>query len=76
MAASVTHKYLNIQSSTTTFKNNIIKRSLDTIYENFVKANGGIARICKRLYMQVLIKELGIDSKLNPNSVYKLSSVQ
>ena len=76
MAASVTHKYLNIQSSTTTFKNNIIKRSLDTIYENFVKANGGISRICKRLYMQVLIKELGIDSKLNPNSAYKLSSVQ
>ena len=36
--------------------------------------NGNTAIIRKRFYMQVLIKELGIDNKLNTSSTYEYLS--
>ena len=52
----LTHKYLNIRSSTSALKSDIIKRSLDGLNDDFViepidKAHGSIAVICKRFYM-------------------------
>lgn len=51
-----THKYINIRSYNTALKNNIVKRSLDSIHDNFVivtndKANGNIAIVCKCFYI-------------------------
>ena len=70
---TLTHKYINIRSSTTTFKIDIVKRSLDNNHDSSViepidKANGNIATNCKHFYMQVLKKNLGIDNALNTNS--------
>ena len=46
--------------------NSYLKNSLEKTHEQFVvapihKANGTVAFICKRFYIEVLMKEVGID---------------
>lgn len=70
------YKYINIRSSNTTLKKDIVKRSLDSLHDNFARvpadnANGNIVIICKHFYMQVVNKKLGIDNKLIANSTCK-----
>ena len=53
---TLTHKYINIKSYTTTLQSDIVKRSPDSIHDNFVtatidKANGNIPIACKRFYI-------------------------
>ena len=52
---TLTYKYINIRSYTITLKGDIVKISLDSIYDNFVvvtidKANGNIAIVCRCFY--------------------------
>ena len=54
--------------------NHIVKKSLDDIHKKFVvapidKANGNVSFICKRFYIDVLIKELGINNINNENDI-------
>ena len=53
---TLTHKYINIRSYTTTLKSDIVKRSPDSIHDNLViatidKGNGNIAIVCKRFHI-------------------------
>ena len=71
-----THKYKNIRPSSRALKNDIVRRSLDSLHDNFAivlvgKTNDNMAIICKRFCMQVLMKELGIDNKSNTKSTLK-----
>ena len=73
---TLAHEYINIRSSNTTLRNDIINKSLNTFYDNFVTvpidgANSDIAIICKHFHMQLLIKELDKDNKLDANSAYE-----
>ena len=49
---TLTLKFINIRSSITTLKNDIVKRSFNNLHDNFVvvpieKANDNITMICK-----------------------------
>ena len=72
---TLSHKYIKIKSSTTTIKNDKVKRSFDGLHDNFVtvpidKTNDSIKKL-KSFYTQVIIKKLGIDNKFNTNSNYE-----
>ena len=65
-----------ISSQNTTF----IKNSLQHIYDQFVvpfgKANGNVAFICKGFLIEVLVKELGIDScGVNNRGTYNMCDI-
>ena len=67
---------MNIRSSISTLKNDIVEISLDSIHGNFItvptdKTNDKIAKIFKLFYKQVLRKEFGIDNELRKNSTYE-----
>ena len=52
---TLSHKYIKIKSSTTTIKNDKVKRSFDGLHDNFVtvpidKTNDSIKKIKKFLY--------------------------
>ena len=72
----LSNKHITNVSTKTSLKNKEVKRSLENLHGKFVivpidKANGNVAIICKRFYIQVLIKELGIDSQTSTNSTYE-----
>ena len=65
---------MEIITPSLSLNNPIVKKSLDDIHNKFVvapidKANGNVSFICKRFYVDVLIKELGINNINNENDI-------
>ena len=67
---TLTQNNISSRSSSTTLKNDLVTRSVDSINNNFFivpigKANGNILIICKRFHMQVLIKDVVLENQIN-----------